>query len=92
MRPIDPFKLQQENQQLKVRLDSIHEQLRRLKRIPSAGLPERVASGPDFTGCWAMLPLFGRTMLKAVLGPTVSATVIEVLDRLYRNADLPITR
>jgi hypothetical protein len=31
-------------------------------------------------------------MLKAVLGPTVSATVIEVLDRLYRNADLPITR
>jgi hypothetical protein len=92
MRQIDPPKLQQENQQLKAKLDSIREQLRRLKRIPSAGLPERVASGPDFTGCWAMLPLFGRNMLRAVLGQAISATVIEVLDALYRNADLPITR
>jgi hypothetical protein len=32
MRQIDPLKLQQENQQLEARLDSIREQHRRLKR------------------------------------------------------------
>jgi hypothetical protein len=92
MRQIDTLKLQQDNQQLRSRLDGIREQLRRLKRIPCAGLPERIASGPELTGCWTMLPLFGRTMLRGVLGPATSAAVIEVLDALYRSADLPITR
>jgi len=59
MRQIDPVKLQQENQPLKVRLDTIREQLRRLKRISCSGLPERVASGPEFSECRTLLPLFG---------------------------------
>ena len=92
MRELDLVRLQQENQRLRARLDRIREQLQRLKRISCAGLPEHIASGSEFTGCWQMLPLFGRTMLRAVLGTPISATVIEVLDALYRSIDLPITR
>ena len=91
MRHFDPIKLQQENQQLREKLNAIREQLRKLKRVSSAALPERIATGPEFTGCWAMLPLFSRTMLQAVLGPTIATTVIEVLNKLYRSTDLPIT-
>jgi hypothetical protein len=92
MPQFDPAKLQLENQRLKIKLDTIRDGLRQLKRIPSAGLPEHVASGPEFTGCWTMLPLFSRTMLRAVLGPSISAKVSEALDALYKSADLPITR
>jgi hypothetical protein len=92
MRQFDPARLQLENQRLNVKLETMRERLRQLKRVPCAGLPEHVASGPDFTGCWTMLPLFSRTMLRAVLGPAISAKVIEALDALYKSADLPITR
>jgi hypothetical protein len=92
MRQFDPAKLQLENQRLKMKLEAIRDRLRQLKRIPCAGLPEHVASGPEFTGCWTMLPLFSRTMLRAVLGPAISTKVIEALDALYKSAELPVTR
>lgn len=92
MPQFDPERLQLENQRLREKLETMRDRLRRLKRIPCAGLSERVTSGPEFTGCWTMLPLFSRTMLRAVLGPVTSATVLEVLDELYRSADLPVTR
>ena len=74
MHQIDTPKLRQENQQLSARLDDIREQLRQLKRIPCADVPERFASGPNSPDCW--------TMLRAVLGPAISAKVIEALDAL----------
>ena len=91
MRHLDSMKLQQENLQLREKLNAVREQLQKLKRVSCAAPPERIATGPEFTGCWAMLPLFSRTMLQGVLGPTIATTVIEALNELYRSTDLPIT-
>jgi hypothetical protein len=84
MHQIDALKLRQENQQLNASLGNIREQLRRLKRIPCADVPERIACGPNSPDCW--------TMLRAVLRPAISAKVIEALDCALEKRRLFITR
>jgi hypothetical protein len=54
---------------------------------PAQSKPERGGRTLSFRN-----PLLSGTMLRAVLGPAISAKVIEALDALYKSADLPITR